>query len=91
MSAVRAVVQAGGAEVPRLMDRVEERMAELAGAHGPVLARHAGDTADGMGCVTAIRPVDPARGVTAKSMIRKSGSRFSEKIMLHQNPSVRRA
>lgn len=45
MSAVRgAVLEAGGTEVPRLLDRVELRMAELAESHGPELARHAGDT-----------------------------------------------
>ncbi len=44
MSTVEAVVDAGGASVARLMDRVEERMAELATGHGPLLARYAGDT-----------------------------------------------
>ena len=42
--ALGGVIDAGGAAVPRLMERVEERMAQLAGGHGPVLARHAGDT-----------------------------------------------
>lgn len=40
----QAVVDAGGAELTRIMDRVELRMSELATGHGPVLARHAGDT-----------------------------------------------
>ena len=40
----QAVVDAGGAALTRMMDRVEQRMAELAAGHGPVLARHAGDT-----------------------------------------------
>jgi geranylgeranyl pyrophosphate synthase len=40
----QAVVDAGGEELTRIMDRVERRMAELAVGHGPVLARHAGDT-----------------------------------------------
>jgi geranylgeranyl pyrophosphate synthase len=40
----QAVVDAGGQELTRIMDRVERRMAELAVGHGPVLARHAGDT-----------------------------------------------
>jgi geranylgeranyl pyrophosphate synthase len=44
MSAVQAVVDAGGEAVTRLMDRVEERMAGLAIGHGALLARHAGDT-----------------------------------------------
>ncbi len=44
MSAVQAVTEAGGSAVPRLMERIEARMAELASGHGPLLARHAGDT-----------------------------------------------
>ncbi len=40
----QAVVDAGGAELTRVMDRVEQRMSELATGHGPALARHAGDT-----------------------------------------------
>jgi len=44
VSAVEAVVEAGGAAVPRLMDRVERRMSQLSASHGPLLARHAGDT-----------------------------------------------
>jgi geranylgeranyl pyrophosphate synthase len=44
VSAVRAVFDLGGETVPRLMDRVEERMAALAHSHGPTLGRHAGDT-----------------------------------------------
>jgi geranylgeranyl pyrophosphate synthase len=44
VSSVGPVTVAGGAEIPRLMDRVEQRMAALAAGHGSVLARHAGDT-----------------------------------------------
>jgi octaprenyl-diphosphate synthase len=44
MNAVDEVLEAGGDAVPRLMDRVEQRMAELSGGHGPLLARFAGDT-----------------------------------------------
>ncbi|HTU87839.1 MAG TPA: polyprenyl synthetase family protein [Solirubrobacteraceae bacterium] len=40
----QAVVDAGGAELTRVMDRVETRMAELAAGHGPLLGRYAGDT-----------------------------------------------
>ncbi|PZS12845.1 MAG: hypothetical protein DLM64_04245 [Solirubrobacterales bacterium] len=43
-ASVQAVVAAGGAEVSRLMDRVEQRMAQLAASHGALLARHAGET-----------------------------------------------
>src|SRR5436190_20545680 len=42
--AVQAVVDLGGDQVARLLERVEQRMSELAGAYGPLLARHAGDT-----------------------------------------------
>ena len=38
------MVDAGGEEIVRLMDRVERRMGELAAGHGPLLARYAGDT-----------------------------------------------
>src|ERR1035437_8835494 len=44
MSAVRAVVQAGGEAVTRVKGRVEARMFELAIGHGHLLALHAGDT-----------------------------------------------
>ncbi len=44
MSAVQAVVEAGGAPASRLMEQLERRLAELAGGHGPLLARYAGDT-----------------------------------------------
>ncbi|MHB8658908.1 MAG: polyprenyl synthetase family protein [Solirubrobacteraceae bacterium] len=39
-----AVRAAGGAEVPRLMERIELRMSELARGHGALLARYAGET-----------------------------------------------
>ncbi len=41
---VQSVLDAAGAEVPRLMERIEQRMAALAGGHGSELARYAGDT-----------------------------------------------
>ena len=41
---VEAVLDAAGASVPRVMDRVERRMAEVSVDHGAALARHAGDT-----------------------------------------------
>src|SRR6185295_10785881 len=41
---VAAVIEAGGAHVPELMERLEARLAELARSHGPVLAEHAGST-----------------------------------------------
>ncbi len=42
--AVQAVVNLGGEPVLSLLDRVERRMAELAGGHGSLLARYAGET-----------------------------------------------
>ena len=44
MNAVQAVVEAGGAEISRLMLRVEQRMSELTSGHGPLLGTHAGAT-----------------------------------------------
>ncbi len=41
---VQAVFDAGGESLSSLMERLELRMAELAGSHGSLLARHAGDT-----------------------------------------------
>jgi geranylgeranyl pyrophosphate synthase len=42
--AVTAVIEAGGAHVPALMERLEARLLELARSHGAVLAEHAGAT-----------------------------------------------
>jgi geranylgeranyl pyrophosphate synthase len=42
--AVAAVIEAGGAHVPELMRRLEERLLAVAGSHGSVLAEHAGAT-----------------------------------------------
>jgi geranylgeranyl pyrophosphate synthase len=42
--AVAAVVAAGGAHVPALLDRVEERLQAVAVSHGPVLGEHAAAT-----------------------------------------------
>ena len=41
---VAAVIEAGGAHVPELMERLEARLQELARSHGAVLAEHAGET-----------------------------------------------
>ena len=41
---VAAVVEAGGAHVPELMERLEARLQELVRSHGEVLAEHAGST-----------------------------------------------
>ncbi len=43
-AAVQTVVDFGGEEIARLLDRAERRMNELAGGHGPLLARYAGQT-----------------------------------------------
>jgi geranylgeranyl pyrophosphate synthase len=42
--AVQAVVAAGGDPAARLMERLERRLVQLATGHGPLLARHAGET-----------------------------------------------
>jgi geranylgeranyl pyrophosphate synthase len=44
VSAVQTVLDAGGAGVPRLMERLEERMAAITSGYGPELVRHAGET-----------------------------------------------
>jgi geranylgeranyl pyrophosphate synthase len=41
---VLALVEAGGAHVPALMSRLEERLEALAASHGALLAEHAGST-----------------------------------------------
>jgi geranylgeranyl pyrophosphate synthase len=41
---VLALVEAGGAHIPGLMQRLEERLEELVTSHGDVLATHAGAT-----------------------------------------------
>ena len=43
-AAVGAIVDAAGPHVPALLARVEERLAEVAAGHGPILAEHAGST-----------------------------------------------
>ena len=42
--AVQTVVDLGGEQVVRLLDRAKRRMNELAASHGPLLARYAGQT-----------------------------------------------
>jgi geranylgeranyl pyrophosphate synthase len=44
VNAVQTVLDAGGASVPRLMERLEERMAVITSGYGPDLVRHAGET-----------------------------------------------
>ena len=44
MSAVQAVVEAGGAPASRLIELLEQRLAEVTAGHGPELAHYAGDT-----------------------------------------------
>jgi geranylgeranyl pyrophosphate synthase len=71
MSAVQAVVDAGGAAALKVMERVELRMSELAGGHGPLLERYAGDTIAAGGkrlrpllvCLSAGVPVPESDGL----------------------------
>jgi geranylgeranyl pyrophosphate synthase len=44
LTVVDAVLDAGGSTAPRVMARVERRMAELSSGHGELLARYAGST-----------------------------------------------
>ena len=44
---VAAVIEAGGAHVPELMERLEARLAELARSHGAVLAEQHDEWAEG--------------------------------------------
>jgi geranylgeranyl pyrophosphate synthase len=46
---VAAVIEAGGAHVPPLMDRIEARLREIAGAHGEALGTHAVATVEAGG------------------------------------------
>ena len=41
MKPVEAVIDAAGARVPRVMERIERRMTEVSVDHGAALARHA--------------------------------------------------
>ena len=71
MSAVEAVVAAGGVEARNVMDRVEERMRDLATSHGALLARYAGETLSAGGkrlrpllvCLSAGVPVPESDGL----------------------------
>ncbi len=71
MSAVEAVVAAGGIEARNVMDRVEVRMRELATGHGALLARYAGATIAAGGkrlrpllvCLSAGVPVPESDGL----------------------------
>ncbi len=67
---VLAVIDAAGAHVPGLMDRLETRLHELATDHGDVLAEHAGATIAAGGkrlrpllVFLAAGPVDPDEGL----------------------------
>ncbi|MDQ6750806.1 MAG: polyprenyl synthetase family protein [Actinomycetota bacterium] len=70
-STVDAVVQAGGAHIPDLMARLEQRLVALSEGHGPVLARHGGDTIAAGGkrlrpllvFIAAGEPVDECEGM----------------------------
>lgn len=76
MSAVQAVVDAGGRPVSRIMERVEERMLAAARGHGPLLARFAGDTIAAGGkrlrpllvCLAAGAPPPETEGLVAAAV-----------------------
>jgi geranylgeranyl pyrophosphate synthase len=67
---VAAVIEAGGAHVPGMLERLEARLAEVAASHGSVLGEHAGATISAGG--KRLRPLlvfvaagPPADGVGA--------------------------
>ena len=76
MSAVEAVVAAGGTQARNVMDRAEERMRELATSHGAQLARHAGETIAAGGkrlrpllvCLSAGVPVPETDGLVRSAV-----------------------
>ena len=76
MSAVEAVVAAGGVEARNVMDRVEERMRALAASHGALLARYAGETIAAGGkrlrpllvCLSAGVPVPETDGLVRSAV-----------------------
>lgn len=76
MSAVQAVVAAGGVEARNVMDRVEDRMRDLAVGHGALLARHAGETISAGGkrlrpllvCLSAGVPVPETDGLVRSAV-----------------------
>ena len=76
MSAVEAVVAAGGVEARNVMDRVEERMRDLATSHGALLARYAGETIAAGGkrlrpllvCLSAGVPVPETDGLVRSAV-----------------------
>jgi geranylgeranyl pyrophosphate synthase len=71
MNAVQAVIDAGGSEALKVMERVEQRMTELASGHGRLLGRHAGETIAAGGkrlrpllvCLCAGVPVPESEGL----------------------------
>ncbi|MBV9915461.1 MAG: polyprenyl synthetase family protein [Solirubrobacterales bacterium] len=71
MNAVQAVIDAGGTEALKVMDRVEQRMTELASGHGRLLGQHAGETIAAGGkrlrpllvCLCAGVPVPESEGL----------------------------
>jgi geranylgeranyl pyrophosphate synthase len=71
MNAVQAVIDAGGSEALKVMERVEQRMTELASGHGRLLGQHAGETIAAGGkrlrpllvCLCAGVPVPESEGL----------------------------
>src|SRR4051794_20332935 len=72
--AVAAVIEAGGAHVPELLERLEVRLAEVAASHGAVLAEHAGATISAGG--KRLRPllVFVAAGGPGDGVLRAGGA-----------------
>jgi geranylgeranyl pyrophosphate synthase len=68
--AVAAVIEAGGAHVPELLDRLEVRLAEVAASHGAVLAEHAGATISAGGKAAAAAAGVRGRGLASDGVLR---------------------
>jgi len=74
-ASLEAVIHAGGAHLPELMGRVEERLGGLAAGHGALLGRHAGATIAAGG--KRLRPLlvflaagEPAGESTGEGLVR---------------------
>src|SRR4051794_33989643 len=72
--AVAAVIEAGGAHVPELLERLGLRLAEVAASHGAVLAEHAGATISAGG--KRLRPllVFVAAGSASDGLVRAAAA-----------------
>ena len=83
---VAAVIEAGGAHVPELMERLEARLGELARSHGPVLAEHA---QAGFEALHQLRHVRAAGLDDRRDGLRAGHQRFVPECRAMMPPAVR--